>query len=96
MGEVEGRRQVRDLEERNRVLVGRNCDLERRCDEMQKDSEVTNRILARLTEEKSSLEKKRTDGRMDTQITEKNGTLRQTEKKLAKIMGELEVLRGQN
>ena len=84
------------MEERNRVLVGRNCDLERRCDEMQKDSEVTNRILARLTEEKSSLEKKRTDGRMDTQITEKNGTLRQTEKKLAKIMGELEVLRGQN
>jgi hypothetical protein len=94
--EIVSFRRVRDLEERNRVLVGRNGDLERRCDEMQKDSEITNRILARVTDEKSSLERKRADGRMDTQITEKNGTLRQTEKKLAKIMGELEVLRGQN
>lgn len=66
----------------------------RRWDEMQKYSEISHGILKRVADEKSLIERKWADGRMDTQITEKNGTLRQTEKKLAKIMGELEVLRG--
>jgi hypothetical protein len=40
---------------------------------MQKDSEVSDGILKRVADERSFIERKRADGRMDTQITEKNG-----------------------